>query len=260
MNNNKRNITIHVLAGVTAIAQLAAGFVLVSNNKKNIVPVADQRIESYASEETLADQSNVVIDKASDIEKASKPIMPPIGENDLIRTARNRYILNNIKDSLDEKNNSQAETIVDQSNVSFEKEANIVKGKANLPKNMNIGEPYGPWDKTNPVNEAIHQHTMDIINNNDDIKENAIVKGKVNLPPYTNIGEPYGPWDKNNPVYEAVHQHTMDIAAHNYIDENFPYIDKIHENELHAMMPNTNQPVVPPYKQNEESDEHTRSI
>ncbi len=211
----KNNLTIHLVAGATALIQLAAGFALTSINKKNVIPPANQRIEYYADDVESKEQVEAVSSIGTSYANASM----------------------------------------------------------NLPTNTNIGDPYRPGDKNNPLYEAIHEHTAEIANGNSDVfeknyftpptkpdvrikdpydhrgpqlrtelnehgeiitgntntnseenssmiedigeladmfssNENMFMKNTVNLPTNTNIGGPYRPGDKNNPLYEAIHEHT----------------------------------------------------
>lgn len=304
----KNNLTIHLLAGTTALIQLAAGFALTSINKKNVIPPANQRIEYYTNDEDNIELKEAVSNIGTSYANVSmnlptntnigdpyrpgdknNPLYEAIHEHtiELANGSSDVFVKNDftpptkpdvrIRDPYDHRGpqlrielNEHGEIITGNTNTNSEENSSMIedigeladmfssnenmfmKNSVNLPTKSNIGEPYGPWDKDNPLYEAIHQHTQDIANAHSD--ENEVVKNSVNLPTQTRIGDPYEPGHGSNPLTDAIHARTLELAGikenpvYNKIRENAPYMDELHKQQLYEMDPSLNPLNRPPYQ------------
>ena len=256
-------IKIQLLAGATALIQLAAGFAIVKSNNKKIDLSTAQKIEYYASEENVANQLEVAPSIETSISKAkiNPPTKPDVRIRDpydhrgpQLRTNLNEHgeIITSNTNTNSEENSSMIEDIGELADMFSSNENMFMKNSVNLPTNTNIGGPYRPGDKNNPLYEAIHQHTQDIANAHSD--ENEIVKNSVNLPTQTRIGDPYEPGHGNNPLLDAIRARTLELAGikenpiYEQIRENAPHMDEIRRNELYEMDPSLNPLNRPPYQ------------
>ena len=273
--NNKRNkeiITIKVLASAAVLNLLAAGFTLMySKNQNKEIETKPTRIATQAnpiyneindnSKYMSAINQNILYDIDPSLKQPVNPpyipgtagTTPAPTENNVAApkpTLGPPYKPGLTEDDL--YTDSRAVPIPDEIATKNPIYNEITNGTIPAPVENNVAAPkptLGPPYKPGLTEDDLYTNSRTVPIPNEIAAKNPIYNEITNgtIPAPTEISAESMVRESQNPVY-------------NEIKGNSEYITTINKDILYDLDPSIKPPVNPPYKPNEDSDEHTRSI